>query len=124
MSFNLALIRVATTIQNRLSIACVLARTQIYDLGKNYTHSGNMRHGRLYFIWLCYMVISVKGVDLWSARLFLSPHSAQNPLDMENDWMYANSIGFGFTSSFGHNRTRMYARNQRRKRKTILRHRI
>ena len=49
-----------------------------------------MRPIRLDFIWLCYMVISVKGVELWSARLFLSPHSAQNPLDMDSDWMHAN----------------------------------
>ena len=26
--------------------------------GKNYTHSSGMWHGRLDFIWLCYMVVS------------------------------------------------------------------
>ena len=49
-----------------------------------------MRHERLDFIWLCYMVVSTKEcVDVWSIGL-LSPHSSQNPQDMDNDWMYLN----------------------------------
>ena len=45
----------------------------------------------------CYMMVSAKEcMDVWSAKLLLSSHSAQNPLDMDNDWMYAN---LGITKS-------------------------
>ena len=85
-------VRLATTIQNLLNIACGPTRCWGYDLGKNYTHYGGMRHGRLDFNWLCYMVVFAKEcVDMWSVGILLNPHSAQNPLDiMDNDRMYAN----------------------------------
>ena len=75
----------------------MVLRVRKYDLGKNYANSDNMRHGRLDFISLCYMVVFAKEcMDLWSARLLLSSHSAQNPLDIDNDWMYTN---MGITKS-------------------------
>ena len=53
--------------------------------------ASDMWHGRLDFIWSCYMVVSTKeDMDVWSIGLLLSPHNAQNPLEMDNNWMYAN----------------------------------
>ena len=36
------------------------------------------------------MVSTKECMDVWSARLLLNPHSAQNPLDVDNEWMHAN----------------------------------
>ena len=96
---NMGTIRVATMISELIEhgLWFFTYTNMIWEIFICILVACGMRHGRLYFILLCYMVVSPKEcMDVWSARLLLSSHSAQNPLDMDNDWMYAN---LGITKS-------------------------
>ena len=93
----------------------VVLHVHKYDLGNIYMHFGGMRHGRLEFIWLCYMVVFAKNAwmrgaqdsslalivhithwtwttiectQIWGSRNLQKACSTVASIDMWNVWKY------------------------------------
>ena len=83
----MAHIRAATTIHNRLNIACGPTHTQIWFEKELYAFWRHAAWKAWFHLVMLYGGLC-KRMHGWSTRLLLSPHSAQNTLNMDNDWMH------------------------------------